>query len=158
MEIRQRCTIDRSVVASSSAVTVIADHDSRKIDANVISTAQTNRLIHHHSTARLPGNSASTQTRLAPENSATSVTWAANTARAMATMSTVIMIEASATVSAAAARSSDGLWLNSASFSQPAARIISRGLLSSPHGPESRIWSRVAAHRPLSFWPQLMRS
>ena len=102
-------------------MTVIAAHDSRKIDANVTSTAHTSRLIHHHSRSRRPGNSATAHTRLATENSATSVIWAAKTAMAIATIRMVIITEATATVSDAAARSSDGLWLKSACSSQPAA-------------------------------------
>src|SRR6266545_1969166 len=105
MAMRQRCTIDRSVVASSTAVTVIADHDSRNIDANVMRIAHARRLSHHHSTARLPGNNANAHTTLAAENSATRVIWATNTASAIMTMRMVIITEATATVSDAAARS-----------------------------------------------------
>src|SRR5688572_25562066 len=158
MAMRHRCTIDSSVVASSTAVTVIAAHDSRNIDANVTSTAHTSLLSHHHSTARLPGNSASTHTTLAPENSATRVIWATNTANAIITMRTVTMTDATATVNDAAARSSVGFSLYSAAASQPRARMISRGRLSSPHGPPARISSRAAAHSPVSGAPQLMRS
>src|SRR6266540_2789842 len=111
MAMRQRCTIDRSVVASSTAVTVTADHDSRNMDAKVMSTAHTRRLSHHHKTARLPGNNASAHTTLAAENSATRVIWATNTASAIITIRIVIITDATATVSEAAARSSLGLAL-----------------------------------------------
>ena len=56
-------------------------------------------------------------------------------------------------------RCADGSWLKSASSSQPASSIMSRGPSEVPCGPEATMWSRAARHSA-DIWvvPQLSTS
>ena len=125
-------------------------------------TARTTRPrapSHAQARARPPaGSTPASSANGAIENSTMATTWATTTVTATRVMSTAMISAATMVSTAPNRRVPLGSWLKSAASVQPAAFMASRGSSSLPCGPSARIWSRAAAHWPVSGAPQFKMS